>query len=518
MQHYVYVLNKNGEPLMPTTRYGWVRRSLKSGKAVAVKTVPFTIKLTYEIEKPVTQPVRVGTDSGRINIGLSAIRNDGKCLFRAKCITRNDKIPELMAHRKTHRHGSRRGERLVRKRRAKKFGTLMSCCFVKRKLPGYKEGYVIVKDIINTEAKFNNRRHKKGQLTTVSAKHLLQTHINLIKLMCKILPVTDVSCEINKFDFQKMENPKIKRWEYGLGPLHGHGTIRKALISLQGGKCLLCGKGKIEHDHHIVPRSMGGSDTIQNIAGICLKCHEKLHEDPKAVDKLSKKKKGLNKKYHHLSLLNQILPFFFNDLAELFPDHTYAVTGKGTASFRKAFGYDKDHDVDAYCIAAATMENITVDHNMPPCYEIRQFRRHDRAIIKAQVQRSYYYEGKKVAQNRHKATEAIVKKDGTIKYKMQAYPSLEDWFKEMEKKYGTKEAECMRSHLQVMKSYRRYNDLDRILPGAIFYYKGNRYIKKSQITNGEYLLAIGQQKDGKDINFPAAECTVYPNRGLVFVL
>lgn len=32
----VYVLNKNGQPLMPTKRYGKVRRLLKSGQAVVI--------------------------------------------------------------------------------------------------------------------------------------------------------------------------------------------------------------------------------------------------------------------------------------------------------------------------------------------------------------------------------------------------------------------------------------------------------------------------------------------------
>ena len=42
---YVYVLDVNGDPLMPTCRYGKVRRMLKSGQAKAVDTLPFTIQL-----------------------------------------------------------------------------------------------------------------------------------------------------------------------------------------------------------------------------------------------------------------------------------------------------------------------------------------------------------------------------------------------------------------------------------------------------------------------------------------
>ena len=44
----VYVLNKDGQPLMPTDRHGKVRRLLNSGQAKVIKRCPFTIKLLYE--------------------------------------------------------------------------------------------------------------------------------------------------------------------------------------------------------------------------------------------------------------------------------------------------------------------------------------------------------------------------------------------------------------------------------------------------------------------------------------
>ena len=41
----VYVLNKDGKPLMPTTRGGHVRHLLKEQKARVVRAKPFTIQL-----------------------------------------------------------------------------------------------------------------------------------------------------------------------------------------------------------------------------------------------------------------------------------------------------------------------------------------------------------------------------------------------------------------------------------------------------------------------------------------
>ena len=67
----VYVLNKDGLPLMPTHRPGKVRRLLKEGKAKIIKRNPFTIQLNYECNN-YTQDVTLGVDAGSKHIGLSA--------------------------------------------------------------------------------------------------------------------------------------------------------------------------------------------------------------------------------------------------------------------------------------------------------------------------------------------------------------------------------------------------------------------------------------------------------------
>ena len=195
---YVYVLDQEGKPLMPTCRYGKVRRMLQSGQAKAISTIPFTIQLTYKPKTHVLQQVVVGCDPGRTNIGLAAVREDGTCLYRAHCTTRNKEIVKLMSERLEHRRASRRGERLARKRLAKKLGTTAKK-LLNRILPGCSEP-LAVKDIINTEARFNNRVRPQGWLTP-SATQLLRTHLNLLEKIQKILPVTDVVTELNRFAF-----------------------------------------------------------------------------------------------------------------------------------------------------------------------------------------------------------------------------------------------------------------------------------------------------------------------------
>ena len=137
---YIYVLSASGKPLMPTKRRGHVRRLLNTGKARIASHVPFVIQLKYKTQD-ICQPLYGGTDPGRDNIGEAVVRGDGTCVYRAHLSTRNEDIPKLMAKRRMHRQASRRGERLVRKRRAGRYGTLLAAP-LKRKLPGYKDGLV----------------------------------------------------------------------------------------------------------------------------------------------------------------------------------------------------------------------------------------------------------------------------------------------------------------------------------------------------------------------------------------
>ena len=44
----VYILSKEGKPLMPTSRHGKVKHLLKSNRAKVVKRTPFVIQLLYD--------------------------------------------------------------------------------------------------------------------------------------------------------------------------------------------------------------------------------------------------------------------------------------------------------------------------------------------------------------------------------------------------------------------------------------------------------------------------------------
>ena len=152
----VYVLNKDGKPLMATTRGGRVRYLLKEKKARVVCTTPFTIQLNYDTPD-ITQDLILGIDPGRTNIGVAAVKEDGQCVFSAHLETRNKDVPLLMekraAFRRNHRNLDRRRKR---QRRAKAAGTIVENETIERLLPGYEKP-VVCHYVRNKEARFNNR-------------------------------------------------------------------------------------------------------------------------------------------------------------------------------------------------------------------------------------------------------------------------------------------------------------------------------------------------------------------------
>ena len=113
----IYIVSKKGIPLMPTTRYGHVRKLLKQNKAVVINNNPFTVRLKYETSN-ITQPLTIGIDSGRENIGLSVSDEKGTNLFNANIITNNKQIKKNMQERAEHRSARRRHRRIRKQRKS----------------------------------------------------------------------------------------------------------------------------------------------------------------------------------------------------------------------------------------------------------------------------------------------------------------------------------------------------------------------------------------------------------------
>ena len=467
----VYVISNTGKPLMPSRRYRHIKHLISEGLVVKVSTKPYVVKLNYDTPE-IVQPLICGIDPGRTNIGISVITDTGAEVYSGQLITRNKEIPKLMQERKMHRQKHRQyGRRKKRIRRAiknntttkqecketKKVSATKEVGIIERVLPGCTELIHCIA-IKNKEARFNNRVRKDGWLTP-TANQLLQTHINLVNKINKIMPISNIVLELNKFAFMSMDNPSIKKWQYQRGPLYGYDGLESAVSEQQEHHCLLC-DSNIEHYHHIVPRSKGGSNTLPNIVGLCKHHHDLVHKDDKVKEQVESKKQGLNKKYGALSVLNQIIPRLTIELNNLHP--TTVTDGYSTSQFRKDYGIEKTHSVDAYCIACSSIENPKIIRlSREEVFMLQQFRRQDRqACHKENLNRRYILDGKCVAINRHKATE-----------------QKEDSLEEYVKKGGRADILTVEKHPPI------YKQMDRIMPGALMLVD-NKYYKVLKGSQG----------------------------------
>ena len=474
----VYVISKSGKPLMPTDRYRHVKYLLKNKLAVPICNNPFTIKLKYDTIE-VTQPLTMGIDVGRENIGLGVSDEKGNCLFRANVQTNNKAVTKNMSERKVYRQERRRHKRQRKQRKALRLNQSLQngndsilrnkkpCKQVNISYPGM-ELSVSHKVIKGKEAKFNNRKRKEGWLTP-SARNLVEIHINLVKKISAFLPISNLVIENNIFNFQKLENADIRNWEYQQGPLYGFKDYKDYISKQQNGYCLLC-NNKIEHYHHIFYRSKNGSNTPQNYVGLCENCHTMVHNDISYEQELLDRKQGLKKKYE-IGLLNSCMGIIIKELSLLYP--TKVCFGYDTKSIRNKFNLDKDHNIDGFCISlfGKDIDSVNLKSDI---YTIRHFKKKSNNIISKVGSRKYYLDGKLVATNRHKA---FNQKEG----------SLEEFLSKYSENHSKEEVDRLFNSLEIRPATRVYT------------YHKRGFV--SPFKCGDKIRFYKQNKNGKIISF-----------------
>lgn len=307
----VYVLDKDGHPLIPTNRHGKVRRMLKSGQVKVVKKCPFTIQLMYESEHNV-QPVSLGIDAGSKHIGVSATTKT-TVLYEADVELRDD-IVKLLATRRQMRSFRRSRKTRYRPKR------------------------------------FDNRRRGKGWFAP-SIRQKINTHLVTVARVCEILPVTQIIVETASFDIQKIKNPKIQGVEYQRGEQTDFWNVREYVLFRDGHVCQCC-KGKkkdpILNVHHIESRKSGG-DAPNNLITLCETCHKGYHN---GTIKLPKRiKRGM--KFKDAAFMGIMRWTFYNTLKEKYePDIPVSMTyGYLTKNTRIQHNLPKEHYIDARCIS-----------------------------------------------------------------------------------------------------------------------------------------------------------------------
>ena len=308
---FVYVISKDGQPLMPTTRFGKVRRLLKNKKAKVVSRCPFTIKLLYEPEGLVVQEVVLGQDTGSKHVGTACMANN-KVLYQSEVTLRNN-IKKKMDGRRSSRRRRRQKKTRYRKPR------------------------------------FLNRANstKKDRLPP-SVRHKVQAHIDEIEFCKKILPVSKIILEVSQFDTHLMKNPslilkKVKHWGYQKGFDYEYSSRREAVLHRDNYTCQCCGRKHVRLEiHHIIFRSMGGTDDEKNLITLCEKCHKAVHD---GILILTKKLKKSNLKYAtQMSVVRSQLLKIYPDAIETF--------GFVTKENRNNLNLPKGHYIDACVIAS----------------------------------------------------------------------------------------------------------------------------------------------------------------------
>lgn len=343
----VYVLNREGKPLMPTTRYGRVRRLLRKGLAVVADYRPFTIQLTYDTPNGV-QEVSLGVDAGTKHVGLSTTTNK-KVLFEAELLLRSDIVAKMATRREFRR------TRRNRKTRYRK-------------------------------SRFLNRvKSKKPGWIAPSVRQKVDCHIYWISRICRFLPVRKVTVETAQFDTQLLKAqeqglPLPQGTDYQKGEQLGFWNVREYVLFRDGHKCQCC-KGKSKdtklHVHHIESRKTGG-DAPNNLITLCSECHTKYHRGEIKLPKTARRGTSLR----DAAVMGIMRKAVFIRLKELLGDiiPCFETYGYITKHARTTAGLPKDHAIDARCISGNS-KAVSNGHY----WIIRKLRADNRQLHKASL-------------------------------------------------------------------------------------------------------------------------------------
>lgn len=332
----VYVQDIDGSPLMPTTRYGKVRRLLKANKATVTSLCPFTIKLLYKTSD-YKQEIVLGVDAGTKHVGLSATTKS-KELYASEVILRSDVVDLLSTRRELRR--TRRSRLRYRKQR------------------------------------FNNRvKSKKDGWIAPSVRHKIDSHIRIISFVYSILPVSKLIVEVAQFDTQKIKNPEISDKEYQKGDQLGFWNVREYVLTRDGHKCQHCkGKSKdpILNIHHIESRKTGG-DSPSNLITLCETCHKEYHKGN--IDLKVKRGKSLR----DAAVMGIMKWKLYEELKSRY-DNVSMTFGYITKYNRINHGIEKSHVSDAFVISG----NFD-SYRLGYYYKRKLVRRHNRQIHKMKI-------------------------------------------------------------------------------------------------------------------------------------
>ena len=328
-------MNMRGDPLMPCTQKK-ARILLKEGKAVIYKYDPFTIQLTYATGET-KQDCHIGIDTGSKHIGM-AITSENKVLFKGEIELRQDVKSNIDT-----KHIYRRSRRNRKTR--------------------YRQ------------PRFLNRKRSNKWLPP-SLQNRVDHTFHWIDTFCSLVSDPILHIEVGKFDTAKMINPEINGVDYQHGQTYGFFEERYFVFARDNYTCQCCGKSKdkILQTHHIIYRSNGGTDRVDNLITVCTDCHtSKNHQKGGILYKWQEQHKKV-KQYKEPPFMNAIRKRIF----ARYPN-AHTTYGSETTPHRKELGLEKTHYNDAITISGIT--NIKEDPK--EWLLIKQFRKKKRSLHEA---------------------------------------------------------------------------------------------------------------------------------------
>ena len=314
----VFVLDINRKPLSPCHE-AVARKLLKQGKAAIFRRYPFTIILKKAVEDTKNkQEYRLKIDYGSKHTGL-AILQGNNVIWLGQIDHRTD-IKKKLDERRMFRRSRR--NRKIRYRKPR----------------------------------FLNRRREEGWIppSLESRVNNIKTWVNRLQ---KLVPITHISYENAKFDTQLMRNPEIGGIEYQQGTLQGY-EVREYLLEKFNRKCCYCGKTNIPLEvEHIIPKSRGGTNRIDNLCLACHECNQKKGNMTAEEFGYPDIQKQVKQTLKDTSVVNstrwKVYDVLCNSGLEV-----ECGTGALTKMNRIKLGLPKEHYFDACCVGQSTPDKL----------------------------------------------------------------------------------------------------------------------------------------------------------------
>lgn len=320
----VLVLDTNRKPLMPCYP-ARARKLLESGRASVFRRFPFTIILhDRTVEKSELRDIEIKIDQGSKTTGVAlVVHGDTGAIvaFAAHIEHRTDIKSNL---------DSKRVVRRSRRHRKTRY----------------------------RQPRFLNRTKPKGWLPP-SLQSKAENILNWVIRFARFAPISKFALETAKFDIQKLENPDVQGVGYQQGRMFGYTDKKAYLFERENRCCIYCGihasKAKMEIEH-VVPKSKGGTDSLNNLVLSCHACNQaKGNQDIQTYLKgkpsvLRRVKEHLGIDYRDAAHTNSIRLYVMNKLramAETIGAKLVVGFGSITKENRLSLDLPKDHWIDA---------------------------------------------------------------------------------------------------------------------------------------------------------------------------